>query len=224
MEKKGFYIGSIRATFKRKFIAGLFVSIPVIITILLLEWFFRFVDGLLSPALDSMLGRHIPGLGFAVTIVMIFLLGIISTNVVGRKVLNWIEKAALHIPLFRTIYSPTKYFVDALSPDSRSAFKKFVIVEYPRQGLFAFGFLTNECVLKATEEGCDKTLSAVYVPTNNLYLGEIILTRKEDIINTNISIEDGVKIILSAGIATPKMISIEANPVREESLNGIKKG
>ncbi len=210
MEKTGFYIGSIKATFKRKFIAGLFISIPAIITFLVLEWFFRFVDGLLSPTLDSILGRHIPGLGFVATIVMIFLLGIISTNVVGRKVLNWIETGMLHIPLFRAIYSPTKHLVDALSPESRSAFKKFVIVEYPKQGLYSFGFLTNECVLKATEEGCDKALSAVYIPTNNLYLGNIVLTRKEDIIDTAIPIEEGVKIILSAGISTPPTILAEA--------------
>lgn len=210
MEKPGFHIGSIRSTFKRKFIAGLFISIPAIITFLVLEWFFRFVDGLLSPALDSVLGRHIPGLGFVATIVMVFLLGMISTNVVGRKVLNWIERGILHIPLFRTIYSPTKHLVDAFSPESRSAFKKFVIVEYPKPGLYSFGFLTNECVLKATEEGCDKALSAVYIPTNNLYLGNIVLTRKEDIIDTAIPIEDGVKIILSAGISTPPTILAEA--------------
>lgn len=209
MEKTGFYMESIRATFKRKFIAGLFVSIPVIITILVLGWFFRFIDGLLSPAIDEIVGRHIPGLGFVSTIVMIFLLGLISTNVVGRKVLNWIEKGILHIPFFRTIYSPTKHLVDAFSANSRRAFKKFVIVEYPRPGLYAFGFLTSECILKATEGGCDKALNAVFVPTNNLYLGEIILTKKEDIIETDIPIEDGIKIILSAGIATPKTILTE---------------
>ena len=223
MEKTGFYMGSIRATFKRKFIAGLFVSIPAIITILVLEWFFRFVDGLLSPALDSMLGRHFPGLGFVATILMIFLLGIISTNVVGRKVLDWLEKGILRIPFFRSIYSPTKQLVDAFSPDSHTSFKKFVIVEYPRQGLYSFGFLTNECVLKTPEGDCKESLSSVYVPTNHLYLGEIIMARKEDIINTGISIEEGVKIILSGGIATPHTILTEATQVRDESLAGAKK-
>jgi len=207
VEKTGLHIESIKSTFKRKFIAGLFVSVPAIITILVLGWFFRFVDGLLSPALDGIIGRHISGLGFAATIVMIFLLGLISTNVVGRKVLNWIEKAIMHIPLFRTIYSPTKHLIDAFSSNSRKAFKRFVIVEYPRPGLYAFGFLTNECILKTAEGISDKALSAVYVPTNNLYLGEIILTKKEDIIITDIPIEDGIKIILSAGIATPQIIS-----------------
>lgn len=204
---------SITVTFKRKFIAGLFVSIPVIITIIVLRWVFEFVDGLLSPAIDHLLDRHIPGLGFAVTIAMILLLGIISTNVFGRKVINWIEKGILHIPLFKSIYSPTKHLVDAFSTNNRSAFKKFVIVEYPRSGLYAFGFLTNECVLRAPEGGCDRSLSAVYIPTNNLYLGEIILTKKEDIIITSIPIEEGVKIILSAGIATPHTILSEVKSV-----------
>jgi uncharacterized membrane protein len=219
MGKTGFHIEAIRATFKRKFIAGLFVSIPAIITILVIEWLFRFVDGLLSPAIDTIVGKHIPGLGFVATVVMIFLLGMISTNVVGRKVLDWLEKGILRIPLFRSIYSPTKQLMDAFSSNSRAAFKSFVIVEYPRPGLYAFGFLTNESVLKTSEGGCENVLNAVYVPTNHLYLGDIVLTKKEDIINTNIPIEEGVRIILSGGIATPQTILTVKDPTWE-----VKKG
>lgn len=223
MEKTGFYMGSIRATFRRKFIAGLLVSIPAVVTIAVLVWLFRFIDGLLSPAIEEVVGRHLPGLGFVATIVIIFLLGLISTNVVGRKVIDLLERGILRIPLFRSIYSPTKQLVDAFSPDSRTAFKKFVIVEYPRPGLYSFGFLTNECILRTSEEGCEEALNAVYIPTNHLYLGDIVLTKKEDIISTGIPIEEGVKIILSGGIATPHMIITEADPIKNKSQSGAKR-
>lgn len=202
---------SIRVTFKKKFIAGLLVCIPAIITIVILEWLFRFIDGLLSPAIEGIIGRHVPGLGFVATIVMIFLLGLISTNVVGRKVLIWLEGWILRVPILKTIYNPTKQLVDALSPENRGAFKDFVIVEYPRAGLYSFGFLTKEAVLKAGGDSpeSEKGLCAVYIPTNHLYLGDIVLVKKEDIIYTGIPIDQGIKIIISGGITTPSTLEVK---------------
>lgn len=192
---------SIKATFKRKFIAGLFVTIPILITILVIERFFTFIDTLLEPLLKKILGFRIPGLGFLTAIIVVFLIGIISTNVFGKKLIQLADRIFLKIPLFRSLYTAIKQIMDAFSPESKGAFKKFVIVEYPRQGTYSFGFLTKECRI---EEG--RVLKAVYIPTNNLYLGEIVLFKEEDIIYTDIPIEEGVRIILSGGIATPPEI------------------
>ncbi|MGE5300368.1 MAG: DUF502 domain-containing protein, partial [Acidobacteriota bacterium] len=90
------------------------------------------------------------------------------------------------------------------------SFKKFVIIEYPRTGVFAFGFLTKECTIRKERNGKESCLRAVYVPTNNLYLGEIVLVSESDVFYTNIPIDEGIKIILSGGIAAPNMIG-EAN-------------
>lgn len=192
---------SIKATFKRKFIAGLFVTIPILITILVIERFFTFIDSLLEPLLFKIIGYHIPGLGFITAIMIVFLIGIISTNVFGKRLLELADRLFLKIPLFRSLYTAIKQVMDAFSPESKGAFKQFVIVEYPRQGIYTFGFLTKECRIEA-----DKELKAVYIPTNHLYLGEIVLFKEEDIIYTNIPIEEGVRIILSGGIATPSEI------------------
>ena len=199
---------SIRATFKRRFLAGLLISIPAIITFLVIWWFFKFVDGLLEPFYYKMLGYHVPGLGFISTIVLIFIVGIISTNVFGRRIIESFEHIILKIPVLKGIYTAVKQLVDAFSPESKvSSFKHFVIIEYPRLSVYAYGFLTKECIMKTERDGMETGLKAVYIPTNLIYFGEIALFRDEHIFFTDISIEDGIKIILSGGIATPAKIS-----------------
>jgi len=202
---------SLSATFKRRFIAGLFVSIPAIITVLVIGWFFRFVDGLLEPVYFKILGYHTPGLGFISAIILVFVVGIVSTNVFGKKIIEFFERIFLNIPVFKGFYTAVKHLVDAFSPDNKTvSFKKFVIVEYPRAGAYAFGFLTKECIIKAGKDGTECCLRAVYVPTNNLYLGEIILVSDLEVFYTDIPIDEGIKIILSGGIATPNRILEEA--------------
>lgn len=196
-----------RAVLKRKFLAGLIVSIPAVITVLVIVWFFEFIDGILGPLYNKMLGYQVPGLGFISAVILIFLIGIISTNVFGKKLIGFFEKAVIRIPVFNGIYAAIKQLVDAFSPENKSSFKKFVIVEYPRQGVYAFGFLTKECTVKASKNGQELYLRAVYVPTNNLYLGEIVLLGEGDVFYTDIPIDEGIKIILSGGIAAPSRIS-----------------
>jgi uncharacterized membrane protein len=199
---------SIRSTFKRRFLAGLLISIPAIVTFLMIGWFFHFVDGLLEPVYYNILGYHVPGLGFISAIVLIFIIGIISTNVFGKKIIGYLEMVMLRIPVFKGIYTAIKQLVDAFSPETKgSSFKKFVVVEYPKSGVFVFGFLTKECVIKKESDGRESCLKAVYIPTNNLYLGEIALFRDENVFYTDITIDEGIKIILSGGIATPSRLS-----------------
>lgn len=195
----------IRRVIKRWFISGLIVIIPVVITVSVIVWFFNFVDGLLSPVLDSILHRHISGLGFITAIIFVFVVGIISSNVIGKKIIAAFERLFLKLPVFKGIYTALKQLVDAFSPESKGAFKRFVVVEYPRKGTYCFGFLTKECSMKSGN-GSESRLSAVYIPTNNLYLGEIVLFREEEVLYTDIPIEDGIKIILSGGIAAPQRI------------------
>lgn len=205
---------SFRITFKRKFLAGLIVTVPVVFTVLVLAGLFKFVDGILSPFFDIMLNRHIAGLGFVAAIGIVFLIGIVSTNVFGKKLLDIIERIFLHIPVFKSIYTAIKQLVDAFSPESSSAFKRFVIVEYPRPGAYAFGFLTKECAIRAG--GRESCMKAVYIPTNNLYLGDIVLLDDSSIVYTDIEIEEGIRIILSGGIAAPSVIAASQNSVKGE--------
>jgi len=198
---------TINASIKRKFIAGLFVSIPAIITVLVIGKFVAFVDSLLEPFYFRVLGYHTPGLGFVSAIVLIFIVGIISTNVFGKKIILMFENVFLKLPVFKGFYTAVKQLVDAFSPESKNAsFKKFVIIEFPRPGMYAFGFLTKESTVIAGNSGGETSLRAVYIPTNNLYLGEIVLVCDKDLFYTDIPIDEGIKIILSGGIAAPNRI------------------
>lgn len=198
-------VESIHITFRRKFLAELVVTIPSVITIFVLIGIFKLVDGILGPFFDFFLGEHIAGLGFIAAVIIVFLIGIVSTNVFGKRVLDLVERIFLNIPVFKSIYTAIKQLVDTFSPENKSSFKKFVIAEYPRQGVYAFGFLTKECRIQS--KGLDTSLKTVYIPTNNLYLGEIVLLDDKSITYTDISIEDGIKIILSGGIAAPSLIN-----------------
>jgi uncharacterized membrane protein len=199
---------SIRVTLKRKFLAGLFVLIPAVITFLVISWFFTFVDSFLEPVYFRILGYHFPGIGFISAILIIFLAGTISTNVFGKRIIESIERLLLKVPVLKGIYTSVKQLVEAFSPESKvSSFKKFVMVEYPRPGVYSYGFLTKDCVIKAEKDGRESCLKAVYIPTNLIYFGDIVLFAEEHVFFTDITIEEGIKIILSGGIATPAKIA-----------------
>lgn len=196
----------IRTVIKRRFLAGLVVLIPLILTIKVIIWFFTFIDGQLGFVFDKYVGYHIYGLGFLSAVFLVLIVGIVSANVFGKRIIDIIEIIFMKIPVFKSIYTGLKQLANAFSPDNTSSFKKFVIVEYPRPGSFSFGFLTKECTLKSEKTGRESSFMAVYIPTNNLYLGEIVLFCRDDVFPTDIPIEEGIKIIMSGGIATPPKI------------------
>lgn len=190
---------------RKKFIAGLIVSIPTFVSVILIIWLFRIVDDFMSPLYENLFGRHIYGLGFLSALLLIFIAGVISTNVFGKKIVRGVERYLMNIPVFKSVYSPIKSVMDAFS--NSSTFTRFVVVEYPRQGVYCFGFLTKETTVKACADGKCETLVAVYMPTNHLYLGETALFNERDVFYTDISVENGIKIVLSGGIATPHTIN-----------------
>ncbi len=195
-----------RTILKRKFLAGLVVLIPVILTLKVIAWFFNFVDDQLGFLFDKVLGYHVSGLGFISAIAAVFLVGFVLHKRHREEDDRDSGYVSPQDPLFKGIYTGLKQLANAFSPENTGSFKKFVIVEYPRQGAFAFGFLTKECSVRSEDKGEETSFRAVYIPTNNLYLGEVILFQGEDVFYTDIPIEEGIKIILSGGIATPQKI------------------
>jgi uncharacterized membrane protein len=196
--------GRLRSWFKVRFITGFFVTVPVVLTAYVLWIFYREVDGIFSPIFEQIVGHHVAGLGFLTAVVIIFLVGLIATNVVGRRVLYWGETLLRRIPIFGRVYPAVKDLIEAFSPQRRSGFREFVIVEHPREGVYTYGFRTGEVRVEGTKP---EKLVTVYVPTNHLYLGDIILVPREEIVPTGLTIEDGIRIILSAGTAAPRRIA-----------------
>jgi uncharacterized membrane protein len=194
--------GKVKSWFKVRFIAGFFVTVPIVLTAWVLWVFYREVDGFLSPVYERLLGRAVPGLGFVTAVAIIFVIGVVATNVVGRRVLFWGERLLRRLPLFGRVYPAVKELVDAFSPHRRSGFREFVIVEHPREGSYVYAFRTRDVEVS----GVKSPLVSVYVPTNHLYLGDVVLVSESAVIPTGLSIEEGIRIILSGGTAAPGRI------------------
>jgi uncharacterized membrane protein len=190
---------------RRSFIAGFFVTVPLFISVAAFIWIFNVVDGLTTPFYDRVLGRRIPGLGIATTAVAVMLVGAFATNVIGRRVLQSAEGWLLRVPVFRMIYAPVKQLIDAFSPDNESGFKRVVMFEDPGRG-HVLGFLTREFTVDRGRG--PEAMLAVYVPTNHLYLGNIVLCERERATFPDISVEDGIRIFLTGGMALPPRLKL----------------
>jgi uncharacterized membrane protein len=190
---------------RRSFLAGFFVTVPLFISVAALIWIFGVVDGLTTPLYDRLLGRRIPGLGVLSTFIAVVLVGAFATNVIGKRVLQRAEGWLLRVPVFRTIYAPVKQLVVAFSPDNESGFKRVVMVEDIRRG-FVLGFLTSEFTIDRGQG--PEALLAVYVPTNHLYLGDIIICERARATFPDISVEDAIRIFLTGGMALPPRLRI----------------
>ena len=189
---------------RRSFLAGLVVTVPLFITVVTLVWLFRFIDGVATPLSTNLFGREVPGLGVLVTTAVILLTGALATNVIGRRILRRGEQWLLNVPLFKTVYAPVKQLVAAFSPDSETGFKKVVIVDDERRGM-VMGFLTREFTIDRGA-GPEKMV-AVYVPTNHLYLGDVLVYPRRQATFPDLSVEEGVRIFLTGGMALPPRIS-----------------
>jgi uncharacterized membrane protein len=191
--------------FRRSFIAGFFVVVPLFISVAAIIWVFGVVDGLTTPLYDRVIGRGIPGLGTLTTVLAIVLVGAFARNVIGRRVLQRGESWLLTVPVFRTIYAPVRQLVVAFSPDNESGFKRVVMIEDAKRG-FVLGFLTREFTIDRGRG--QEALLAVYVPTNHLYLGDIVIVEPAHAMFPDITVEDGIRIFLTGGMALPTRLRI----------------
>jgi uncharacterized membrane protein len=184
---------------RRSFIAGFFVTVPLVISVFTFIWIFGVVDDLTTPLYERLLGRRVPGLGIVTTAVGILLVGAVATNVIGRRILQRTEYYLLRVPVFKTIYAPVKQLVVAFSPDNEMGFKRVVMIDDGR-GL-SLGFLTKEFTVDRGRgpEG----MVAVYVPTNHLYLGDIVVCERARASFPDISVQEGINIFLTGGMAIP---------------------
>ncbi|XP_008785659.1 protein LIKE COV 3-like [Phoenix dactylifera] len=195
----------IRSWASTKFMTGCVILFPIAITFYTTWWFIRFVDGFFSP-IYTHLGIDVFGLGFITSITFIFLVGMFMSSWLGTSLLSLGEWFIKKMPLVRLIYSASKQISAAISPDQSSrAFKEVVIIRHPRVGEYAIGFITSTVALNRSTG--DEELSCVYVPTNHLYLGDIFLISSRELIRPNLSVREGIEIIISGGMSIPKILS-----------------
>lgn len=186
---------------RRRFVAGFFVTVPLAVSLAALVWIFGVADALTSPIVERTFGRRVPGLGIAITAAGILVVGFFAANVLGRRLLQRAEYYLMHVPLFRSIYAPVKQLIWAFNPQNDSGFKRVVIVDEPQRGM-VLGFLTRELTVSG-DDGRAEAWVAVYVPTNHLYLGDVLLYRAERVRYPDLTVEEGLRIFLTGGMALP---------------------
>jgi uncharacterized membrane protein len=184
---------------RRSFITGFFVTVPLFVTVAAFVWIFTVVDDSMTPLYDRAIGHRVPGLGVVSTAALILLVGAVANNVIGKRMLNRTESLLLKVPLFRTIYAPVKQLAAAFSPDNEYGFKQVVLLE-GKYG-YVLGFLTKEFTVEKASG--TQQLLAVYVPTNHLYMGDIVVCERARATFPEITVEEGIRIFLTGGMALP---------------------
>ncbi len=196
------------ARLHRYLIAGLLVWLPLAVTILLVRFLFDLVDQtllLLPPAVqpDRVLGFHLPGVGAVLALVVLLLTGVIATNLFGRNLVKLWEEFLSHIPVVRAIYSTAKQLTETFFGSSATSFRKVLMVQYPRPGMWTLAFLTGEGVHEANER-TGRDLVHVFVPTTpNPTSGIFLMVPRTETIALDMSVDVGIKLILSAGAVGP---------------------
>ncbi|MBT3797252.1 MAG: DUF502 domain-containing protein [Candidatus Marinimicrobia bacterium] len=180
---------------KRRIFAGLIAIVPIAVTFWILKFLFIFLDGFAAPLLKQV-DIEIPGLGIILTLLFIFILGILITNVLGKTIFSWGEKILDKLPFVNTIYNTIKQITSAFSSSTVKSFEQVVFIQYPRKGLWTMCFVTNQ---SKNENG--ESFYHVFVPTTpNPTSGVFIIVPQKDAIHPDISVEDGLKAIISGGI------------------------
>jgi uncharacterized membrane protein len=196
---------------RRRFLTGLFVTVPLVISVAALVWIFRVIDGVTRPLSQQWLGRDIPGLGVLTLALAVLLVGVLAANVIGRRLLQRAEGYLLRVPVFKTIYAPLRQLVAAFSPDNEQGFKRVVMADEPGRGL-VLGFLTREFTVDRGQG--PEEMVAMYVPTNHLYLGDVVVYPRDRVSFPDLTVEDGIRVFLTGGMALGARIQTHRIEVR----------
>jgi uncharacterized membrane protein len=185
---------------KKTFVAGLFILIPLGITLFILKFLFNFADGILGPYLAQVFAaitRHetyIPGMGMVTGAVVIYLTGLLATNVLGTRIIKWWDEVLSKIPLVKSIYTPSKQLTQMFK-EGKSSYRRAVFVEWPRKGVRAVGFVTAEL------ERDGEKLIVVYVPTMpNPTSGFALFFHEDEVTDCGMTVEEAIRFIVSSGV------------------------
>lgn len=192
---------------KKSFITGLFVLLPLWLSIALVSWLYGVINNLFVPLLEASLSRvfpwmpHIPGMGILTGLIIILILGIFARNVVGKRIVEAIERLIGRIPGYRQVYSTVKQLTNAFSSENKASFNAVVLVEHPREGVYIIGFHTT------TVEYDGRNFAVVYFATNHLYLGDVFLFPEEKVVRLDMPADQAIRLLMSGGIACPQRLN-----------------
>ena len=189
---------------RRRFLAGLAVLVPIILTVKALHWLFTFLDGLAQPLAKAVAGRPISGLGFVLTLAVVLMTGMVFSLGPFKRLLEGFGELLDFVPLVGTVYGTTKKVLAGFGSESQQGgFQRFVLARLP--GRTTPGFLTGSFVLSRAD-GTQESMCTVYVPTNHLYVGDVVVLPAADVLETDLSLEDSIGLVLSGGASVPLKI------------------
>lgn len=194
--------------FKKYFITGTFAILPLAATIFILNWLFNVADDLAVDFVALITGRRIKGLGVLTILILVFLTGLFTANVLGRTLLNYSEAMITRVPVAGVIYRTVKQIIEAFSTE-KSAFQRVVMLEYPRKGIYALAFVTgiSEGFLEQGAGGGERLVNVFLPTTPNPTSGFLLLVPEKELIPVDITVEEGIKLIISGGVITPQSVN-----------------
>ena len=203
---------------RTKIFAGILVILPLGITFFILKFVFNTLDGILDPLMPRLtvylFNREylIPGLGIVGFFLLLYLFGVIATNVLGRKLVNWADRLFTNIPVVKNIYLSSKQLTDAFSATRKGSFRQAVFVEFPQEGNYVIGFVTNELTDLERQTKVTVFVPTAFVPPQ----GFLLFLPKEKILPSQLTIEEAIKAIMSVGIVTPHTLSVPLSSPKSE--------
>jgi uncharacterized membrane protein len=210
--------------FRRRFIVGLLVAFPLIVTLFFANFLFDILDPWFHPISMFLFDRQIPGIGFALVLIGIFLLGMVSTNMIGGRLIGFFERRVSWVPFLSQIYRVTRQITEAIQIRDSGQFQRVVLLPFPHPGVKSVGFVTRE-FRRPTRFGAEPT-TIVFVPTTpNPTSGFLVAVPEQDLIPLDVSVEEGAKLVISAGLITPNTLLRDPADVRrqlDDTLDGIR--
>jgi uncharacterized membrane protein len=180
---------------RNRLLIGILVLVPLIATILILVWAFNSVDNILQPLIRATWGVNFPGIGVAIVLVLAYVAGIIASSILGRKIISFIESYLDRLPVFGQLYRGIRQIIGSFSEPRQTGFMQVVFIEYPRKGIHSLGFITNEL-----RDHSEEKFYTVFIPTSpNPTSGFMEVVREKEIIKTDISVEEALRVVVSAG-------------------------
>ena len=203
---------------RTKIFAGILVILPLGITFFILKFVFNTLDSILDPLMPRLtvylFNREylIPGLGIIGFFLLLYLFGVIATNVLGRKLVHWADRLFTNIPVVKNIYLSSKQLTDAFSATRKGSFRQAVFVEFPQEGNYVIGFVTNELTDLERQTKVTVFIPTAFVPPQ----GFLLFLPKEKILPSQLTIEEAIKAIMSVGIVTPHTLSVPLSSPKSE--------
>lgn len=209
-------VNKVTGVLKRYFVSGVLVVVPIILTFIVMKFMFEAIDGLMQPLIRTVLGYDILGLGIFITLLIVLLAGVLTRNFIGAKLYRAGDRILERLPIIRPIYSAAKQLLEAIAKPSMESFKEVALVEYPRKGVYALSFISQR--VEISIDGKRRKFATVFVPSTPTPIsGMVIMVPDEEARVINMTIEEGIKFLVSGGVASPKLITDYAENGRQQS-------